>query len=180
MSKRLFLGLELPEVTRHLLVGLNPHIKGLRWLPAEQIHLTMSFLGEVDAGGEERLREKLLSVQVPPFFLPIQGLGAFGGPRPRVVWAGVGKGHPHLSALHKHLQDAVLAAGLEADLRPFHPHITLGRARDISSSSIQPFLKKYSDTEFDLWKVTSFALFSSILAPEGATHFVELQRELVP
>src|SRR5688572_15522661 len=125
MTKRLFIGLELPETVRETLVRLDPHIKGVRWLSAPQIHLTMSFLGEVDTPREEALLEGLATVDVPPFFLPVQGIGTFGGARPTVVWAGVGKGHPHLFAAHQHLQDAVLRSGIEPDLRPFHPHITV-------------------------------------------------------
>jgi 2'-5' RNA ligase len=156
VSKHLFIGLELPASLRAELAQLDPRVKGLRWLPAEQLHLTMSFLGDVDVGGEERLRASLAGVQVPPFFLPLTGLGAFGGERPTVVWAGVGKGHPHLFDLHKHLQDAVLHAGLEADLKPFHPHITLGRARGVSRTALKPFLRLHADTEFDIWKITGF------------------------
>jgi len=177
MAKRLFLGLELPEVSRQTLAELDPHISGLRWLPSEQLHLTMSFLGDVEPEAQERLGEVLNPVRVPSFFLPIEGVGAFGGNRPTVVWAGVGNGHPHLSALHKHLQDAVLRAGLEADLRPFHPHITLARAKNVARSTLKPFLIKYAETEFDFWKVTGFALFSSNLTSEGAQYTVELRRE---
>jgi 2'-5' RNA ligase len=176
VSKRLFIGLELPESIRAELARLDPRVKGLRWLPAEQLHLTMSFLGEVDAASEERLRESLAPIHVPPFFLPVTGVGAFGGERPSVVWAGVGKGHPHLFALHKHIQDAVLRAGLEADLRPFHPHITLGRARDVSRAALKPFLRQYSESEFDIWKVTGFALFSSRPGPQGSVYPVEMRR----
>jgi RNA 2',3'-cyclic 3'-phosphodiesterase len=177
MSKRLFIGLELPENTRVALHGIDPHVKGLRWLPPEQLHLTMSFLGDVDAPREERLREMLARVQVAPFFLPIAGVGAFGGERPSVVWVGVGKGHPHLFALHQHIQDAVLHAGLEPELKPFHPHITLGRARGVSRVALKPFLRRHAETEFDLWKVTGFTLFSSRLAAEGAIHSVEMRQE---
>jgi 2'-5' RNA ligase len=177
MTKRLFIGLELPESIRAELVRLNPRVKGLRWLPAEQLHLTMSFLGEVDAAGEERLREALAPVKVPAFFLPVIGVGTFGGERPSVVWAGVGHGHPHLFALHKHIQDAVLHAGLEADLKPFHPHITLGRARGISRGALKSFLRQHAETEFDLWKVTGFALFSSRLTAEGPIYTVEMRVE---
>src|SRR6185295_8242261 len=125
--------------------------------------------------GEERLRETLSAVRVPAaFFLPVIGVGVFGGDWPKVVWAGVGKGHPHLFALHQHLQDAVLQAGLEADLKPFHPHITLGRLKGVSRAALKPFLRKYAETEFGLWKVADFVLFSSILAPEGSTYKVEM------
>jgi 2'-5' RNA ligase len=136
----------------------------------------MSFLGDVAAPQEECLREALGRVQVPGFFLPIQGVGTFGGGRPTVVWAGVGKGHPHLFALHKYIQDAVLHAGLEADLRPFHPHITIGRAKGVSRAALVTFLRKHAETEFGLWKVTGFELFSSVLSSAGATHSIEMRK----
>ena len=175
MSKRLFIALELPDVCLEEMAALDPHIKGLRWLPAAQMHLTMSFLGDVDETREERVRAELAAVRVPPFILPIRGLGAFGGAWPTVVWAGVGKGHPHLFALHHHLQDAVLRAGLEADLRPFHPHITLGRAKAVRRETLKPFLRRHAATEFDVWQVAGFVLCSSVLAPEGAVHSVEMR-----
>lgn len=112
------------------LLSLNPQLNGLRWLIAEQLHLTLSFLGDVEAAAEARLHEALGEVRVPPFVLPLSGVGVFNvRGRPSVVWAGVGKGHPHLFALHRRIQDAVLHAGLEPDLKPFHPHITIGRAK---------------------------------------------------
>jgi 2'-5' RNA ligase len=177
VSKRLFIALELPGVFREALAGLDPKIKGVRWVPIEQLHLTLCFLGDVEAAGEERLRLVLTGVRVPAFFLPIKGVGAFGGASPTVVWAGVDKGHPHLFALHKRILDAVLSAGLEADLTPFHPHLTIGRAKGVSLAALRPFLRKHADEEIGLWKVTGFALFSSVLSPEGAKHSIELWRE---
>jgi 2'-5' RNA ligase len=177
MAKRLFIALELPETIRQTLADLDPHVKGLRWLPAEQLHMTLSFICQVNATDEEPLRDALMDVQVPPFFLPIEGVGTFGGARPSVVWAGVGRAHPHLFALHKHIQDAVLRAGLEPDLKPFHPHITLARANGVSAAAISPFLRRHAKTEFGLCKVTGFAMFSSVLSPEGAIHTPEMRRE---
>ena len=177
MAKRLFIALELPEIIRHTLADLDPQVKGLRWLPAEQLHMTLSFIGQVNATDEEPLRDALMDVQVPPFFLPIEGVGTFGGARPSVVWGGVGRGHPHLFALHKHVQDAVLRAGLEPDLKPFHPHITLARANGVSAAAISPFLRRHAKTEFGLCKVTDFTMFSSVLSREGAIHTPEMRRE---
>lgn len=174
-TQRLFVGLALPLEIRETLVSLNPNLRGLRWLPAGQLHLTMSFLGEVALEQVPELQDKLRAVRVPFFFLPVQGLGSFSSRgKPSVVWAGVGRGHPHLFALHKHLQDAVLKAGLEPDLRPFHPHITVGRARDLSKQALQPFLRAHAEMEFGMFKVGGFTLYSSALAPEGATHTPEL------
>jgi len=180
MSKRLFIGLELPASCRETLALLDPGIKGVRWLTSGQMHLTMSFLGNVETDQEKRLHEALEPVQVPAFFLPIKGVGTFGGARPTVVWAGVGNGHPHLFALHKRIQDALLQAGLQADLRPFHPHITIGRVKNAPRSALQPFARRHAETEFGLWQVRSFTLFSSVLSSDSATHAIELRHEFAP
>jgi 2'-5' RNA ligase len=177
IPKRLFVGLELPAGIRATLAALDPRIRGVRWVAEEQLHLTMSFLGEVDAPHEEPLREALAAVRVPAFFLPVAGVGTFGGDRPRTLWAGVGKAHPHLFALHKHIQDAVLHARLEADLKSFHPHITLARMRGVSREVLKPFLRRQAEAEFGLWKVTGFVLFSSVLSTEGSSYTVEMRRE---
>jgi 2'-5' RNA ligase len=157
------------------LVSLDPHLNGLRWLTAEQLHLTLSFLGDVEAPVEDRLHEALGEVRVPSFVLPVSGVGVFNARgRPSVVWAGVGKGHPHLFALHRRIQDAVLHTGLEPDLKPFHPHITIGRAKGISRQALQPFLRKHAEADFGMFKVTGFELYSSVLAAEGAIHQMEM------
>src|SRR5262249_29897729 len=92
--------------------------------------------------------------------------------------AGVGKGHPHLFALHQHIQDAVLHAGLEPDLKPFHPHITLARMRGVSRTALKPFLRRYAETEFGLWRVTEFTLFSSQLTASGSVYTIEMRGPL--
>jgi 2'-5' RNA ligase len=177
-AKRLFVAVELPPSCKAALVALDPHLDRLRWLPAEQLHLTLSFLGDVDAPSEERLHEALGAVRVPPFFLPLRGVGSFSARgRPSVVWVGLGRGHPHLFALHLRIQDAVLHAGLEADLKPFHPHVTVGRASGISAQALRPFLRKYADADFGMFEVTGFDLFSSVLARQGAIHRVEMHQD---
>ena len=174
-TKRLFVGIELPDDCKVALTGLNPRLPGLRWLDAAQLHLTLSFLGEVNAIAQEALVENLGGVRVPPFFLPFQGLGSFSAHgEPSVVWVGVGHGHPHLFALHQRVQDAVLRSGLEADLKPFHPHVTVARAKGLSKQSLQPLLRKHRETEFGMMKVVAFTLFSSVLGTEGAQHTAEL------
>jgi RNA 2',3'-cyclic 3'-phosphodiesterase len=177
-SKRLFVGLELPASCKTTLLSLDPHLTGVRWLAEDQLHLTLSFLGDVEAPAADRLREALAEVRVPQFFLPICGIGVFNARgRPSVVWAGVGKGHPHLFALHRRIQDAVLNVGLEPDLRPFHPHITIGRAKGISRQALQPFIRRYAETNFGMFEVTGFELYSSVLAAEGAIHHVEMRQK---
>ncbi len=139
------------------------------------MHLTLSFLGNVSSEAEEALKENLGAVNWKAFFLPLCGLGKFPskGP-PSVLWIGVGKGHPHLFQLHKRVQESALAAGIEPDLKPFHPHITLARCRDVSEQSVRSFIKTHAAFDAGMIRVESFCLNSSRLLQEGSIHTREL------
>ena len=174
-GKRLFVAIELPESTKRLLVDLDPQIYGARWLDAEQMHLTLAFFGVVPEDVDLKLREKLSAIVFGAFFLPIVGVGTFPpkGP-PKIIWIGVGRGHPHLFQLHKRVQEAALGAGLEPDLRPFHPHVTLARCQRISPQTVGKFLKTNVDLDAGMVRVDSFRLYSSKLTPAGPIHTREL------
>ena len=173
--KRLFVSIEPPKSVTQRLAEMDPHLRGVRWLAPEQMHLTLSFLGNVPEDTEEKLKTNLSAIEWKAFFLPLSGFGAFPGKgRPNVIWIGVGTGHPHLFQLHKRVQEAALAAGLEPDLRSFHPHVTLARCRDVSAESIRPFLKAHANFDAGLIHVESFCLNSSELTPAGSVYTREL------
>jgi 2'-5' RNA ligase len=174
-AKRLFVSIELPESLREQLAELDPRLRGVRWLEPRQMHLTLSFLGNVAGETQETLMEKLRAISWKSFFLPLVGLGTFPSKGwPKIIWIGVGTGHPHLFQLHKRVQEAVLAAGLEPDLRAFHPHVTLARCRDVSPQTIRPFLKSHAAFDAGLIHVESFQLTSSELTPTGSVYAPEL------
>ena len=175
MTKRLFVVIDPPESTRQLLSRLDPHIRGVRWVDPEQMHLTLGFFSDVPEEVDLAFRKKLSAIEVGAFFLPIVGVGAFPAKGwPKVVWIGVGRGHPHLFQLHKRVSDAAIAAGLEADLRPWHPHITIARCRDVAPQSLRNFLKSNVDLDAGMTRVDSFHLYSSKLTPAGPIHTREL------
>ncbi len=174
-TKRLFVCIELPDSVKGRLTALDPNLRGVRWLRSEQMHLTLSFLGEVASEAEAKLRRALVTIRVAPFFLSVSGVGTFPAKgRPKIIWIGVGTGHPHLFQLHKRVQDAVLAAELEPDLRPWHPHMTLARCQNVSAQSIRPFLKAQAEFDAGLIHVESFSLNSSALMPAGSVYTREL------
>jgi 2'-5' RNA ligase len=174
-GKRLFVGLDFPESITAALVRLDPRLKGVRWLKAEQIHLTLAFLGRVEEHAEEILRTQLSAIRFRSFFLPLQSLGTFSGKgAPKILWVGVGSGHPHLFQLHKKVTDAALAAGLEPDLRPWHPHVTLARCEDVSGERLRPFLREHESLDLGLVPINAFALKSSRLTPAGSIYSTEL------
>jgi len=175
VTKRLFVAIDLPESTRQFLADLDPHIHRVRWVDPEQMHLTLGFFSDVPEEVDLAFRKKLSAIEVGAFFLPIVGVGAFPAKGwPKVVWIGVGRGHPHLFQLHKRVSDAAIAAGLEADLRPWHPHITIARCRDVAPQSLRNFLKSNVDLDAGMTRVDSFHLYSSKLTPAGPIHTREL------
>jgi 2'-5' RNA ligase len=174
-TKRLFVSIELPESVRQRFAELDPHLRGVRWLELRQMHLTLSFLGNVTVETQDILMEKLSAISCKAFFLPLIGFRTFPSKGwPKIIWIGVGTGHPHLFQLHKRVQEAVLAAGLEPDLRAFHPHVTLARCHDVAPQTIRPFLKTHDDFDAGLIHVESFSLNSSALTPAGSVYTPEL------
>jgi len=175
MAKRLFVAIDLPESTRQSLASLDPHIRGARWTDSAQMHLTFSFFGDVPDEIDLALREKLSAIEFGAFFLPIVGVGTFFAKgTPKIIWIGVGKAHPHLFQIHKRVQEAALAVGLEPELRPWHPHITIARCQDVSAQSLRKFLQSNAEFDAGMIRVEDFHLYSSKLTPAGPIHTREL------
>ncbi|HXX42693.1 MAG TPA: RNA 2',3'-cyclic phosphodiesterase [Chthoniobacterales bacterium] len=174
-TKRLFVAIDLPEPLQKILGELNPNIHNVRWTEPEQMHLTLGFFAKAPADADLTFRQKLETINFRAFFLPIIGVGAFP-PKglPKIIWIGVGRGHPHLFQIHKRVQEAALGAGLEPELHPWHPHITLARCREIDGGSVRRFLKSNADFEAGSIRVDRFHLYSSNLTPAGPIHTQEL------
>ena len=175
MPKRLFVAIDLPESTRQLLVNIDPQIRGVRWIDAAQMHLTLAFFGDVAEIIDSALREKLNTIEFGAFFLPITGVGTFSAKgAPKIIWIGVGKAHPHLFQIHKRVHEAALAAGLEPELRPWHPHITIARCGDVAPQSLRRFLRSNAELDAGMIRVEAFHLYSSKLTTAGPIHTHEL------
>jgi RNA 2',3'-cyclic 3'-phosphodiesterase len=111
---------------------------------------------------------------VEPFVLPLETVGAFPPNRPpRVLWIGIGQGHPRLFQLRQRVDDALLAAGLPLDVRTFHPHVTLARVAENAAPAARNWLHQHRDASAPPFRVESFDLYASELRPSGAVHTLE-------
>lgn len=87
---RLFVGLALPEGLRERLTGLRGQVPGARWVPPENLHITLRFIGEVDEAAAADLDMALARVDVPPLEVAVGGVGHFASRGlVRSLWAGV-------------------------------------------------------------------------------------------
>lgn len=133
---RLFIAINPPEPVRRLIhdgtASLRDADLPARWVNTGQLHLTLKFLGEMREQRLPALKEALLEAATgcPPFELKLEGIGAFPSlRRPRVIWLGVEATLP-LRALKHDIEHAFAQLGIDRESRAFHPHFTLGRARD--------------------------------------------------
>ena len=179
---RLFIAIPLPASVRDQLAARYEPTPSIIWTRPEQLHLTLRFLGDVDAEWGAKFETALGRVQVEPFLLPVAGLGAFlPHGTARVIWVGVGHGHPRLHQLRQQIDDALLATGFPLDVRIFHPHVTLGRVKEARPpAAAAEFLKRHRDFEAAPFRVEAFQLFASELRPSGAVHTLKREFRLQP
>ncbi len=169
---RLFVGLELPTATRQALGLLRGGVDGARWQTDAQYHLTLRFIGEVEARRAGEIADALGSIRFTPFALDIEGLGIFGKVRkPRALWVGVRDPAP-LKHLHEKIDQALVRVGIAPEERKYRPHVTLARFRG-RSGRLERYLVDHQDFVTPRISVDHFALFSSHLGHEGARYVVE-------
>jgi RNA 2',3'-cyclic 3'-phosphodiesterase len=169
-SIRLFIAIELPDHYKKTLGELRTAIPGARWVTAEQIHLTLAFLGEVDEETSKRLITKLARIKADDFELGLTGTGCFPNrQRPRVVWVGV-KPEPGLTSLAAMIRESVLACGIPPEERPFSPHLTLARLKFPATREVGAFLDQHTSVDLPPFSGKEFTLFQSRLSQQGTVH----------
>ena len=176
---RLFVAIELPEWVKAELSGLSFGLPGAHWVPDDQLHLTLRFIGEVDKIQFEEIAQALTEVQLDPFDLALEGVGTFP-PRgtPTVLWVGLEKSEP-LGQLRRRVESALQQAGVQPEGRKFSPHITLARLKNAPMNRLGEFLTGHALFKLAPFDVEEFHLFSSQLTSKGAIHTLEATYSLL-
>lgn len=164
---RLFAALPPPaEALDQLDRAITPwvgRVPGLRWPDRTSWHVTLAFFGEVPDGVLTDLAGRLASVAAEhaAMTLAFTGFGAFPHPRrARVFWAGVAADHS-LSRLSAALRHAGRQAGAPwTDTKPFHPHLTLARAR--GERDLRPLVESLTSFRGSTWRATEVRLMRSM------------------
>jgi 2'-5' RNA ligase len=162
---RLFVALRPPPPVREALMALDHGIPGARWQDAEQLHLTLRFIGAVERPVAEDIAVALAQVYAPDPSVQLAGIGRFER-RGRTVsiWAAVTP-HDALAHLHRKVNQACARAGVPPEGRAYLPHLTLAR-----------FSRSAGDApEIATWLAAHAALAS---APFGFGHLVLYESHL--
>jgi len=178
---RAFIAIDLPTVLRENLSSVIGNLQSanpnaVRWVPVQNIHLTLKFLGDISPANLQML-SKMLAAEtknIAPFEMSVGGIGAFPNHlRPRVVWIGV-KAPLTLENLQRNIESETRRLGYAPEERPFSPHLTIGR---ITHNAKPQDIRQLSETLVNLDTgnlgevcVDKIVVFRSDLYPSGAVY----------
>jgi 2'-5' RNA ligase len=160
---RVFFALWPDDAVRQELARAGKLLQGAcggRATRAENLHLTLVFLGDVQRHRLDALREAAAAVRAPACALPLERLGWFR--RNRVAWAGPVHTPPEVLELVGNLEAALRQARFRFDARPFEAHITLVR-KGLCGEELPPIATIR-------WTVREFVLVESELSPGGSIY----------
>ena len=177
---RLFTGIALTSACRAAVAAAVAPLRAdpapVSWVAPENLHITMKFLGEISRDRVGSVEGALAGVAAGfhPFGLEAEGGGAFPGTRyPRVLWVGLREPLELVRELQQNMENALSGAGVPREDRPFHPHITVGRARGVLPPGWgDRFVRALSGRRFGQVPVPKITLYESRLSPGGAVYTV--------
>lgn len=182
MNLRLFVALDPPDPVRRRIGAMQAelrraagrHADEVRWVPPENVHLTLQFLGAVPEERLEALRGAIArtAAHSRPLALEVKGAGGFpSARRPRVLWAGLTGEVPALAVLAADLGRELAPLGFPPEDRPLSPHLTLGRAREgRGAPGLGGALAQAGSQDAVLWRADTLVLYRSHLGPSGARY----------
>jgi 2'-5' RNA ligase len=175
MVHRAFIAVEVGGLSRILAVDeeLKRTHGDLKIVDADNIHLTIKFLGNVEEDSSEKIVKsmKVAVAKLEPFDMVVKGLGAFPSDDDvRIVWVGVEDPAP-VEAIFKNVEKGMKKLGFKPEDRGFTPHVTVARVRSPRNlPRIKDVLAAHADDEFGVVKVDTLFLKKSFLTNEGPVY----------
>ena len=175
---RTFIAIDLPEATRQGLAAAQEQLKqcgaGVRWVKPSSIHLTLKFLGNIQAALVEEIALAVAQEirDQPPITLRPAGLGAFPSRRkPRVIWIGLEGEVQRLNGIQARVENALEPLGFVREKRDFRPHLTIGRVKDRRRlQSLVDAMATLDMEPFNSFDADEIILYKSDLRPTGAIY----------
>lgn len=178
-SVRLFIAVTIPDDVRVALAGLLTDCSAMpdkvKWVAADNLHLTLKFLGNVP---EDTIAQIIgiidtVAAQHSQFTFSMRGLGCFPNlVRPRVLFVDSCAGHDNLKQIASDLEQQLVPLGFEPENRQFKTHITIGRfktrrGKPKLSDNLLGYIGDHKETEYGTFTVSKLTLMQSVLTPEG-------------
>jgi len=145
-----------------------------RWLPTDNLHITVRFIGEVsETIASDVLRALSAPISLEPFDLRFGACGAFpSGGLPRVIWIGLANGAPSLATINGEMSGRLDRFGFEAEPRSYSAHLTIARVKEVARGSTSDVRRILRETPIPdgHCRVDHATIFRSQLSPKGARY----------
>jgi 2'-5' RNA ligase len=169
---RAFFGLPVPEAQRstlgRYLAECAARAPQLRWALDANLHLTIRFLGHLEAAVAEQIADRVVDADLSGFDVKLGEVGTFKrGRLARVVWLGLTAGVAESQKIAAAVEAECVRAGLEPETRAFSPHLTLARARARDGAQLPELPPAPS---IDAWRASELVLYQSRLGRGGAVY----------
>ncbi len=174
---RLFTALEVPPLIGMTLSTLRGGLPGARWIDVENYHITLSFIGDIDDGLARDVAEALDGIRRPSVDIVVDGLDAFGGARPKSVYARVVPTAP-LMELQASQERLLRRLGVPIENRQYTPHVTLARLRSEATARLTADWLALRGGGRLSFTAERFVLYSSRDSVGGGPYIVEEAYEL--
>ena len=173
---RLFTGLEIPSDLATELALMRGGLTGARWIDVQDYHLTLRFIGDIDPETADAVDEVMAGIRRKPFTVTLEGLGYFGGDKPRAIVARA-QPSPALVELQAEQERLLRRIGIAPEARRFVPHVTLARMRNASQTAVAHYLgtRGFLTRRFE---AEEFLLYSSRDSVGGGPYVVEAEYPL--
>ena len=173
---RLFTGLAVPAQIADALRAYQGGLPGARWIEPGDFHVTLRFLGDVEATTADDVVEALSEMRMrPALTVTLDGLGIFGGDKPRALYASVSP-DAGLTDLQAEQERLVRRAGVEPERRKFTPHVTLARLRRDATPEAAAFYLSQAPVFAPLaFAVDRVTLFSARESTGGGPYVAEAE-----
>ena len=176
---RLFVAIDLPwELRQRLAMLSGAGIPGAKWVPPENYHITLRFIGETPAYRAEEIDQALSALKARSFELTLAGVGTFAkSGRSTALWVGVER-NERLDLLQSKIETALQRIGLEPERRRFAPHVSLARLDNAAEAKLAAFVQAHNLFRAEPIAVGHFTLFSSLLSKEQPVYTPEVEYAL--
>jgi 2'-5' RNA ligase len=151
---------------------LRGGISGARWINAENYHITLRFIGDIDARMAGEAADALDEIRRPSFPVALEGLGWFGADKPRAIVARIKPTAP-LVELQADQERRLRRIGLPPEPRKYIPHVTLARLRSSSPHAVANYLGMRGYFPLRQFEATRFVLFSARESTGGGPYLIE-------
>jgi RNA 2',3'-cyclic 3'-phosphodiesterase len=169
---RLFTALELPGLIAGQLALARGGVVGARWLEPEDYHVTLRFIGDIDARAARDVAETLGDIRRPKATVGFEGLSWFGGDKPRAIVAKV-KADPALLDLQAVQERRLRRIGVQPETRKYTPHVTLARLRGVVQAAVAEYLAARGALQSEAFTAERFVLYSARDGTGGGPYVVE-------